>query len=77
MTQFTIQESAIRPVLSIAEKEHSSSTIVFNANQNEILKVAEDGFYVRGKKVPVDDREAESVYKAFKEFLIWAALVRK
>lgn len=77
MTQFTIQESAIHPVISIAENANKPATIVFNANQNEILKVAEDGFYVRGKKVPVDDREAESVYKAFREFLVWAALVRK
>lgn len=77
MTQFTIQESSVSPVLSIADQTNGPATIVFNANQNEILKVSEDGFYVRGKKVPIDDREAESVYKAFREFLIWAALVRK
>jgi len=42
----------------------------------EMLKVAEDGFYVRGKKVPVDDREAATVYNAFKEFLVWSRLHR-
>jgi hypothetical protein len=42
----------------------------------EMLRVAEDGFYVRGEKVPVDDQEAATVYKAFKEFLVWSRLHR-
>jgi hypothetical protein len=55
------------------------------ANQNylsliaggcEMLRVAEDGFYVRGEKVPADDKEAEAVYRAFKQFLVWAELNR-
>jgi hypothetical protein len=44
--------------------------------QSEMLKVADDGFYVRGVKVPADDREAETVYNAFKEFLVWSRLHR-
>jgi hypothetical protein len=43
----------------------------------EMLRVAEDGFYVRGKKVPVDDKEAATVYTAFKEFLVWSRLSRE
>ncbi len=43
----------------------------------EMLRVAEDGFYVRGTKVPVDDREAETVYNAFREFLVWNRLSRE
>ena len=43
----------------------------------EMLRVAEDGFYVRGEKVPVDDREAATVYNAFKEFLVWNRLSRE
>jgi len=43
----------------------------------EMLRVAEDGFYVRGKKVPVDDKEAATVYNAFKEFLVWSRLSRE
>jgi hypothetical protein len=43
----------------------------------EMLRVAEDGFYVRGKKIPVDDKEAATVYNAFKEFLIWNRLSRE
>jgi hypothetical protein len=44
---------------------------------NEMLRVAPDGFYVRGTKVPVDDREAATVYNAFKEFLVWNRLSRE
>ena len=43
----------------------------------EMLRVAEDGFYVRGEKVLVDDREAATVYNAFKEFLVWSRLHRE
>jgi hypothetical protein len=43
----------------------------------EMLKIAEDGFYVRGVKVTQDDKEAETVYNAFKQFLIWAELNRR
>ena len=43
----------------------------------EMLRVAEDGFYVRGTKVPVDDKEAATVYTAFKEFLVWSRLSRE
>jgi len=43
----------------------------------EMLRVAEDGFYIRGEKVPVDDKEAATVYNAFKEFLVWSRLSRE
>jgi hypothetical protein len=56
--------------------EPKSNNIIFMQGQTEMLKVADDGFYVRGVKVPVDDREAETVYNAFKEFLVWSRLHR-
>jgi hypothetical protein len=43
----------------------------------EMLRVSNDGFYVRGQKVPADDKEAETVYNAFKQFLTWAELNRR
>jgi hypothetical protein len=43
----------------------------------EMLRVAKDGFYIRGEKVPVDDKEAATVYNAFKEFLVWSRLSRE
>ena len=51
--------------------------IVLNNKGVEMLRVAEDGFYVRGTKVPVDDKEAATVYTAFKEFLVWSRLSRE
>ena len=43
----------------------------------EMLRVAEDGFYVRGEKVPVDDKEDAKVYNAFKEFWVWSRVSRE
>lgn len=52
-------------------------TIVFNAtNNDEMLKIAPDGFYIRGVKIPQDEREAEIVYKTFHQWLTWATLNR-
>ena len=48
-----------------------------NTRNNEMLRVAPDGFYVRGSKVPVDDKEALTVYNAFKQFLVWSELNRR
>lgn len=52
------------------------SNITLNTGSTEMLRVAKDGFYVRGVKVPADDKEAETVYNAFKQFLVWAELHR-
>jgi len=52
------------------------SAISCYAGGTEMLRVAKDGFYVRGEKVPADDKEAETVYNAFKQFLVWAELHR-
>ena len=53
-----------------------ANNIVMNSGGTEMLRVANDGFYVRGEKVAVDDREAATVYNAFKEFLVWSRLHR-
>ena len=66
--------AATQPKYEIADTKPGSITM--NTGQTEMLKVAPDGFYVRGKKVPVDDKEAETVYNAFKEFLVWSRLHR-
>jgi hypothetical protein len=41
-----------------------------------MLRVAKDGFYVRGEKVPMDDKEAETVYNAFLQWMSYMALTR-
>lgn len=53
------------------------NNIVMFAGGTEMLKVADDGFYVRGVKVEQDDKEAERVYNAFKQFLVWSELNRR
>jgi len=39
-----------------------------------MLRVAEDGFYVRGVRLTQDDLEARRVYEAFSEWLNWQIL---
>lgn len=53
------------------------SCLTLIASGTEMLKVAKDGFYVRGIKVEQDDKEALIVYNAFKSFLMWAELSKK
>lgn len=52
------------------------NTITFMAGNpsTEMLKVSEDGFWVRGVKVEQDDKEALTVYNAFKAWMMWAKL---
>lgn len=50
--------------------------IICNVNASEMIKVSPEGFWVRGVKVPQDNNEAETVYNAFKEFLVWQRLSR-
>lgn len=47
------------------------------AGGDEMIKVTKDGFYVRGVKVPADEKEAEAVYNAFKQWLTWAQLQQR
>lgn len=53
---------------------HSHSTYSAAAGNCEMLRIAPDGFYVRGVKVPVDDKEALTVYNSFHQWLAWAQL---
>jgi hypothetical protein len=48
--------------------------INLTAGGDEMLRVAKDGFYVRGVKVAADEKEAEAVYKAFKQWMTYAIL---
>ena len=65
----------VSPEIAIRDTTPTNN-IVMNSGGTEMLRVANDGFYVRGEKVPVDDREAATVYNAFKEFLVWSRLHR-
>ena len=75
MTQYAFKDSVLpNPVISISAPPEPN--IAFHGGTSEILKITEDGFYVRGVKVEADEKEAAAVYKAFKEFLVYHALTR-
>ena len=60
------------------EPEPSAITLMAGGmNSEEMIRIDRDGFYVRGVKVPVDEKEAETVYNAFKQWLAWAQLQQK
>lgn len=54
----------------------TNPNITFNTSSDEILRIAKDGFYVRGVKVEQDENEAEKVYNAFHSWLTWTTLNR-
>ena len=56
--------------------DNKPSTITLHASSTEMLRVAKDGFYVRGVKIQQDEQEAEKVYNAFHQWLTWATLNR-
>ena len=52
------------------------NTVTFFCSGDEMLRCSDNGFWVRGKKVNVDDKEAEQVYNSFKEWLAYQQLAR-
>jgi hypothetical protein len=58
-------------------RDPEPNNIICYAGATEMLKIGPDGFWVRGVKVPADDKEAAAVYNGFKQFLTWAELNRK
>lgn len=59
--------------------EQARNTITFSTgiSNTEMLKVGKDGFWVRGVKVEQDDKEAEKVYNAFRQWIVWSELNRR
>lgn len=51
--------------------------IVFNIGSIEMIKISPEGFWVRGVLVKQDGHEAQTVYEAFKNFLIWNELNKR
>ena len=55
-----------------------NNTISFYiADNDEMLKISSNGFYVRGRPVPIDDQEAQTVYNAFQGWLTWQNMQRR
>lgn len=53
------------------------NNIVLTAGTEEMIKIADDGFYVRGVRVEQGPDEARQVYEAFKQWLVWGSLTRE
>ena len=81
------QEAHDRTMLEMATRQENleemsikmllpENSIVLNTGETEMLRVARDGFYVRGKKLETDDKESENVYNCFKQWLEWSMLNR-
>ena len=68
-------------VYALRGNEPEQGNIVFHSgtdlDSSEMLKITKTGFYVRGIKVDQDDKEAEIVYNAFKEWMVYSALTRR
>lgn len=53
------------------------SNIVMNAGMEEMIKITPEGFYVRGAKVEQGPEEAQQVYEAFRQWLVWGSLTKE
>ena len=62
-----LEEMSIKMILP-------ENSIMLNAGETEMIRVAKDGFCIRGEKVNQDDKESEKVYNAFKQWLEWSML---
>jgi hypothetical protein len=59
------------------DEKPKNNSITLNGGSEEMLRVAEDGFYIRGVRVEADDKEAKQVYEAFKQWLVWNTLTNQ
>ena len=75
MSTFTIAPLIAKPVMAFSALP--TNNITFHAGQAEMLKITEDGFYVRGVKIEADEKEAKEVFRAFKQFLVYHALTKE
>ena len=54
----------------------AEKSIVLQCGDEEMIRIAEDGFYVRRVRLEQDDKEIKEVYNCFKEWLTWSTLNR-
>ena len=76
-TQRDFWQESHDAVMAEMAQVNNPNTITCLAGGEEMLRVGPDGFWVRGVKVEQDDREAQIVYNAMKEFLTWNQLTRR
>ena len=57
--------------------EEVPNGITLRSGSEEMIKCSTEGFWVRGVKVDQDDKEAELVYTAFRQWLVWQNLTHE
>ena len=75
MSNYKFHNPEPKPILTVGGSNDTNAVTFFSAGV-EVLKCSHKGFWVRGKKIRQDDREAEAVYNSFKEWLTWQQLNR-
>jgi hypothetical protein len=63
------------PVLTVNSPDQPNAVTFFSSGV-ETLRISDKGFWVRGQLVEQDDKEAQTVYNSFKEWLAWQQLSR-
>jgi len=77
LTNCTVPNGGYQIIIDEIGFRQPENNLTMYAGGTEMLRVAADGFYVRGQKIPADGKEAETVYKAFKQWLVWAEMNRR
>jgi|APFre7841882793_1041355.scaffolds.fasta_scaffold17181_2 hypothetical protein len=75
MVTFAQHKHSPDPVITMSGPDQPNEVTFFSSGV-ETLRISDKGFWVRGKKVKVDDKEAQTVYNSFKEWLTWQQLNR-
>jgi hypothetical protein len=70
-------EEFLNSEIKFHEPNPDASIVMHASGADEMIRVTPDGFWVRGVKVAQDDKEAETVYNAFKQWMAWAALTQR
>lgn len=78
MTTYSIEGANPKPVMTIhgADNTVNANTIAMHSGTVEMLKITPQGFWVRGKLVEHDDKEAEAVYNSFRQWLVASVLTK-
>jgi hypothetical protein len=74
MTAADYHQQSNQQVYEILKPNPDAGISMNVAGGDEMLRVTKNGFYVRGVLIEQDDKEAEIVYNAFKQWLAWANL---
>ena len=68
--------TAVCSMNEINFRNSEPNVVTFYSAGVETLRISDKGFWVHGEKVDQDDKEAQTVYNSFKEWLTWQQLNR-